>query len=447
MSEAEIRGLLEQGYSIEQIQGMMGPSWLGTLSNAWSIAGWLKTVYDVHEQGKAARYARGQKWQLRRDIDDAIRQAAADGYIDESRELLDQAAQQDPEYFGKDADRGGFEKNNYDTINQAIDFNQHNKEFLERAVDRGSISEEELLPASKEARALEQIGETSPVDASGNPIIDPSTIAAATTAGAVVDAIRPDGGDATTPTAPGQPAVGPADDPAEVFKRTIAEGGSPENVLNTGGLQEVELTEENSQLADVFKNAGPGALAAATAALGKNFTVPNLIKWATGAGAAYFQREAQQDALDAAVDANRFRPYSFDSEFGNVEFDTENDRINFTNDPVLSQLRESLGAQATQRLDPNNPITVQADKIRDRSLSSITGLTDEYLDASRSLPDFARYDTDAGRLQSNIEGLRIADSEQGYLRDLINQIGSGGCLLYTSPSPRDRTRSRMPSSA
>ena len=25
--------------------------------------------------------------------------------------------------------------------------------------------------------------------------------------------------------------------------------------------------------------------------------------------------------------------------------------------------------------------------------------------------------------------------------------GGGGCLLYTSPSPRDRTRSRMPSSA
>ena len=27
------------------------------------------------------------------------------------------------------------------------------------------------------------------------------------------------------------------------------------------------------------------------------------------------------------------------------------------------------------------------------------------------------------------------------------QVGSNGCLLYTSPSPRDRTRSRMPSSA
>ena len=29
----------------------------------------------------------------------------------------------------------------------------------------------------------------------------------------------------------------------------------------------------------------------------------------------------------------------------------------------------------------------------------------------------------------------------------INKVGEKACLLYTSPSPRDRTRSRMPSSA
>ena len=29
----------------------------------------------------------------------------------------------------------------------------------------------------------------------------------------------------------------------------------------------------------------------------------------------------------------------------------------------------------------------------------------------------------------------------------LHGIGMGTCLLYTSPSPRDRTRSRMPSSA
>ena len=36
------------------------------------------------------------------------------------------------------------------------------------------------------------------------------------------------------------------------------------------------------------------------------------------------------------------------------------------------------------------------------------------------------------------------------LEDLLleaNAVGAGPCLLYTSPSPRDRTRSRMPSSA
>ena len=34
-----------------------------------------------------------------------------------------------------------------------------------------------------------------------------------------------------------------------------------------------------------------------------------------------------------------------------------------------------------------------------------------------------------------------------YLRLVGNQRMSYHCLLYTSPSPRDRTRSRMPSSA
>ena len=34
-----------------------------------------------------------------------------------------------------------------------------------------------------------------------------------------------------------------------------------------------------------------------------------------------------------------------------------------------------------------------------------------------------------------------------YLRDDHIELRIGGCLLYTSPSPRDRTRSRMPSSA
>ena len=38
-----------------------------------------------------------------------------------------------------------------------------------------------------------------------------------------------------------------------------------------------------------------------------------------------------------------------------------------------------------------------------------------------------------------------ADTSEDVLLELIDSLNA--CLLYTSPSPRDRTRSRMPSSA
>ena len=51
-----------------------------------------------------------------------------------------------------------------------------------------------------------------------------------------------------------------------------------------------------------------------------------------------------------------------------------------------------------------------------------------------------------------------AEAAQTLVRDYLDQLGRTlaleaqiewvyACLLYTSPSPRDRTRSRMPSSA
>eukprot|EP00656_Telonema_subtile_P042558 TRINITY_DN48271_c0_g1_i1.p1 TRINITY_DN48271_c0_g1~~TRINITY_DN48271_c0_g1_i1.p1 ORF type:complete len:107 (+),score=26.61 TRINITY_DN48271_c0_g1_i1:120-440(+) len=43
---------------------------------------------------------------------------------------------------------------------------------------------------------------------------------------------------------------------------------------------------------------------------------------------------------------------------------------------------------------------------------------------------------------------RDAAKEEGReLREERDQLNNNACLLYTSPSPRDRTRSRMPSSA
>ena len=48
-------------------------------------------------------------------------------------------------------------------------------------------------------------------------------------------------------------------------------------------------------------------------------------------------------------------------------------------------------------------------------------------------------------LINNIPGLEIIEMPRN--KDKGFCCGAGGCLLYTSPSPRDRTRSRMPSSA
>ena len=53
-------------------------------------------------------------------------------------------------------------------------------------------------------------------------------------------------------------------------------------------------------------------------------------------------------------------------------------------------------------------------------------------------------------LQSQLNSISTEQQTENALDGNENQtkeIDSSSCLLYTSPSPRDRTRSRMPSSA
>ena len=53
------------------------------------------------------------------------------------------------------------------------------------------------------------------------------------------------------------------------------------------------------------------------------------------------------------------------------------------------------------------------------------------------------------QLKENSLNWNDVESEDGYKlpSTLDPHSWCGNCLLYTSPSPRDRTRSRMPSSA
>ena len=49
---------------------------------------------------------------------------------------------------------------------------------------------------------------------------------------------------------------------------------------------------------------------------------------------------------------------------------------------------------------------------------------------------------------SDGKGILAADESTGTIKKRFDSINTEStCLLYTSPSPRDRTRSRMPSSA
>ena len=52
-----------------------------------------------------------------------------------------------------------------------------------------------------------------------------------------------------------------------------------------------------------------------------------------------------------------------------------------------------------------------------------------------------------GIVGANTARIELCQNDGDVAADYLNAYIKEGCLLYTSPSPRDRTRSRMPSSA
>ena len=88
------------------------------------------------------------------------------------------------------------------------------------------------------------------------------------------------------------------------------------------------------------------------------------------------------------------------------------------------------------------------------SESEIDRNLDEYFSLKRKIKygdDFkSNYDEQIKLLEGEIyaKWLKfIEGSEPNELFNRYKKIQNNICLLYTSPSPRDRTRSRMPSSA
>ena len=75
------------------------------------------------------------------------------------------------------------------------------------------------------------------------------------------------------------------------------------------------------------------------------------------------------------------------------------------------------------------------------SEKALKSATDNILEYGKS--DLSRFYVNS---LGKIYGKTLGAGWSGY-KDFVSKVEYGTCLLYTSPSPRDRTRSRMPSSA
>ena len=145
----------------------------------------------------------------------------------------------------------------------------------------------------------------------------------------------------------------------------------------------------------------------------------------------------------------------FDSiEFSNFQFNNLDERSGLPNDNVWKVLQDSKGFMwigtndGLTRWDGLNfrhfqPNPVDSTTIMGTSIMDIIEDKDGYIWMLVHNKGLSRYDPNTDtfknfRHQSRLKGLmRMKNFNDGYLC----------CLLYTSPSPRDATLSRMPSSA
>ena len=85
-------------------------------------------------------------------------------------------------------------------------------------------------------------------------------------------------------------------------------------------------------------------------------------------------------------------------------------------------------------------------------MTTIENLFDESRDLHRAIEKVITFGVDQEeRLGNEIREYIVTEHMEAEFEDLLTKMQiameRGGCLLYTSPSPRDQRGSRMPSSA
>ena len=157
----------------------------------------------------------------------------------------------------------------------------------------------------------------------------------------------------------------------------------------------------------------------------------------------YFQIAPCFRDEDARADRSPGEFYQLDVEMSFVTQDDVFESI----EPVLRGLFEefSNGKSVTQKF-PRIPyreaiLKYGSDKPDLRNPLIICDVSDEFAREDVSFKAFK------GKTVRAIPAPGAAVQSRSFFDKLNDWARSEGCLLYTSPSPRDRTRSRMPSSA
>ena len=111
----------------------------------------------------------------------------------------------------------------------------------------------------------------------------------------------------------------------------------------------------------------------------------------------------------------------------------------------------SLGQQAVECAHLLKGIIIEAESITEFLFGKMSVATAPLLrDLDKLIDSFPKVSGADAYLSSNLsEAIRKANQIASGMKDkyISSEHLLMGCLLYTSPSPRDRTRSRMPSSA
>ena len=116
---------------------------------------------------------------------------------------------------------------------------------------------------------------------------------------------------------------------------------------------------------------------------------------------------------------------SIDEELeANVDFDDNQIGKESSNYSIFTtKYDEIISAAELSNLKEINRLRIQLDKLIQPHLQTI------------------------GKLANRLQRLLLAKQNRSWKFDLDEGVLDTSCLLYTSPSPRDRQKSRMPSSA